>query len=44
MECGIFGASMIVRSAAEGPVNVIVDMPPETKASAARTMEVRDEK
>ena len=25
--CGVFGARMIVRSAADGPVNVIVEMP-----------------
>ena len=28
VECGLFGADMIVRSAAAGPVNIIADMPP----------------
>ena len=28
VECGVFGADMIVRSAANGPVNIIADMPP----------------
>jgi D-tyrosyl-tRNA(Tyr) deacylase len=28
VECGAFRADMIIRSAAAGPVNVIVDMPP----------------
>lgn len=28
VECGVFGAEMTIRSDADGPVNVIVEMPP----------------
>jgi D-tyrosyl-tRNA(Tyr) deacylase len=28
VECGVFRADMIIRSAADGPVNIIADMPP----------------
>jgi D-tyrosyl-tRNA(Tyr) deacylase len=35
VETGLFGASMTVRSAADGPVNIILDMPPLADPSAA---------
>jgi D-tyrosyl-tRNA(Tyr) deacylase len=33
VECGIFGASMVIRSAAGGPVNIIMDSPPHEQAT-----------
>jgi D-tyrosyl-tRNA(Tyr) deacylase len=37
VERGIFGAMMVVRSAAAGPVNVIIDFPPQPRAAPAET-------
>lgn len=33
--CGVFRATMLITSAADGPVNLIVDMPPEPSAAPA---------
>jgi len=34
VECGVFRAMMVVRSAAAGPVNVLIDVPPGQNESA----------
>jgi hypothetical protein len=34
---GVFGAQMQVASLAHGPVNIIIDMPPQTTASLVET-------
>ncbi|MCL2700974.1 MAG: D-aminoacyl-tRNA deacylase [Phycisphaerae bacterium] len=34
--CGVFGADMIIRSAADGPVNILLDVPAPEPAEDAR--------
>ncbi|MHC4984189.1 MAG: D-aminoacyl-tRNA deacylase [Planctomycetota bacterium] len=35
IECGVFGADMKIRSQADGPVNIIIDMAPRVNCSGA---------
>ena len=44
VECGDFGVSMIVRCAGDGPVNVIVDVPPESHGCGSRPVAAIEEK
>jgi D-aminoacyl-tRNA deacylase len=43
VQTGLFGAHMIVRSAADGPVNILVDMPPlPDQPATSGTQETND--
>jgi len=35
-EGGVFGAQMTIRSAADGPVNLVLEMPPDASSAAAQ--------